>query len=415
MTVEIMRGFGVTRRRGTESGGILLGHVQNGAGAAITIDEFEAVPCEYAFGPSYVLSPNDQPRLADALTRWQDAESELRPLGLWRSHTREGLTLEQADADLFEAQFRKHGRLVLLLKPFGTRPPTAGVVFPKKGKLPVGPAPFEFPFSPSLDHVTSAPESITGTTESVTRAEEPVRQVEPLPVSVLVPLETVGQPAALESAPSETAVSPGPEPQVEPSETAEVPVLPERARSADNRLLTNALGPRGDPGSSPGSMAVGVESYDPDKTAAPDERPPSWTRGRWLSPLTKVVLAASSVALGFVAGYQLAGGHIGVYPSPGMSRPDASAALNLGLTLDRVADRIRLRWSPDAMVAQLADSGKLTVEENGVVIEQQLQPVELRGGTVLYRPGTGAVRFRLELALPRQRTVTETVLWRTTP
>src|SRR5258705_10618931 len=60
MNIEIMRGFGAVRRRGTEVGGVLLGRIEPvGSHAYITIDDFEPVPCEYAFGPSYILSTQD--------------------------------------------------------------------------------------------------------------------------------------------------------------------------------------------------------------------------------------------------------------------------------------------------------------------------------------------------------------------
>src|SRR5690349_19874967 len=44
INVEVMRGFGVTRRRGTEPGGILIGHVEQDSAPVVTIDSFEAVP-----------------------------------------------------------------------------------------------------------------------------------------------------------------------------------------------------------------------------------------------------------------------------------------------------------------------------------------------------------------------------------
>src|SRR5436190_15824424 len=68
MNVEIMRGFGAVRRRGTEVGGLLLGRIEPaGEHTFVTVDDFEPVPCEYAFGPSYILSPQDLQQLRKSL------------------------------------------------------------------------------------------------------------------------------------------------------------------------------------------------------------------------------------------------------------------------------------------------------------------------------------------------------------
>src|SRR5215217_4124799 len=68
MNVEIMRGFGAVRRRGTEVGGLLLGRIEPSADHTfVSVDDFEPVPCEYAFGPSYILSPQDLQLLRKSL------------------------------------------------------------------------------------------------------------------------------------------------------------------------------------------------------------------------------------------------------------------------------------------------------------------------------------------------------------
>ena len=50
MNIDVMRGFGVTRRRGTETGGLLIGKIDRRAEPVIHIQEYEVVPCEYASG-----------------------------------------------------------------------------------------------------------------------------------------------------------------------------------------------------------------------------------------------------------------------------------------------------------------------------------------------------------------------------
>ncbi len=140
LTIEIMRGFGVTRRRGTEAGGILMGE-KSADGRTVTVDGFEVVPCEYAFGPSYVLSPNDQPVLDEAVGR-----PGRSVIGYFRSHTREGaITPDETDARQFAAI--PGAALALLIKPFATKPPVASLFFPLRGTLPIATAVREFTFS----------------------------------------------------------------------------------------------------------------------------------------------------------------------------------------------------------------------------------------------------------------------------
>lgn len=56
---EALQGFGVVPKRGAEVGGILLGSFELDAAKAVRIRDVEPVPCEYRFGPSYLLSDVD--------------------------------------------------------------------------------------------------------------------------------------------------------------------------------------------------------------------------------------------------------------------------------------------------------------------------------------------------------------------
>ena len=56
MGADILRGFGAVPKRGAEVGGILTGSIQPGDVSTVRIDDFEAVPCTYARGPSYLLT-----------------------------------------------------------------------------------------------------------------------------------------------------------------------------------------------------------------------------------------------------------------------------------------------------------------------------------------------------------------------
>jgi hypothetical protein len=133
MGADIMRGFGLVPKRGAEVGGILLGTVKSDT---IRIEDFEPVPCTYARGPSYLLTDAERESFEEACQR-RGTEA----VGYYRSHTREGLALQPEDLHLLE----RHFKLALLVKPFATKPSTAGFFVRENGVFPAA-TPLEFPF-----------------------------------------------------------------------------------------------------------------------------------------------------------------------------------------------------------------------------------------------------------------------------
>src|ERR1051325_2284088 len=67
---EVMRGFGAVPQRGAEIGGLLLGSVDPGEPSVVRIEDYEAIPCGYKRGPSYLLTGDDQRDFEDACERW---------------------------------------------------------------------------------------------------------------------------------------------------------------------------------------------------------------------------------------------------------------------------------------------------------------------------------------------------------
>jgi hypothetical protein len=148
MNVDVMRGFGVTRRRGTETGGLLIGKIDRRAQPILHIQDYEVVPCEYASGPSYVLSADDRKRFEEAVAKWQPSlERELYVVGYFRSHTREGFAFDATDTELFREFFRDPLDIALLIKPFATRTATAGLFLQEQGVLAANECVIEFPFT----------------------------------------------------------------------------------------------------------------------------------------------------------------------------------------------------------------------------------------------------------------------------
>src|SRR3982074_2720606 len=135
MNVETMRGFGAVRRRGTEVGGLLLGRIEpTGNHTFISIDDFEPVPCEYAFGPSYILSQQDLQELRRSLAQFDpSAGRDLYTVGYFRSHTRDGLSMDDHDLKFFGEYFPDPLHVALLIKPYATKAGTAGFFIEENG------------------------------------------------------------------------------------------------------------------------------------------------------------------------------------------------------------------------------------------------------------------------------------------
>lgn len=132
---EVMRAFSAVPRRGLEVGGILLGTVETGAKMVARVEDFEPVASKHTEGPSYVVSSGeDRNRFRQAVERWKSVSGgRLRPIGFYRSHTREHLGLTQEDIDLFWTCFPEGSGIILLVKPYATRPPAAGLFFCEEG------------------------------------------------------------------------------------------------------------------------------------------------------------------------------------------------------------------------------------------------------------------------------------------
>jgi hypothetical protein len=134
LAAEFLRGLGAVPKRGAEVGGVLLGSIEPGLvkdTSIVRIEDFEPVPCSYVRGPSYLLTDDDR-KLFDEICERRS------PVGYYRSHTREGLSLGPEDLDLAL-------NVALLVKPLADKPGVAGFFIRENGVFP-GKTPLEFPF-----------------------------------------------------------------------------------------------------------------------------------------------------------------------------------------------------------------------------------------------------------------------------
>jgi hypothetical protein len=144
---DVMRGFGAVPRRGAEVGGILLGTAA-GAEPTVRVEDYVLVPIEYKRGPSYRLSDDDVTAF-DAAVRQSRNGKLLRPVGFFRSHTRDGVGLSGEDVELLSNYFPELETIALLIRPFATKPSGAGFYFKEQGVFQSGPPLLEFPLSRS--------------------------------------------------------------------------------------------------------------------------------------------------------------------------------------------------------------------------------------------------------------------------
>ena len=113
-------------RGGAEIGGILLGTFEN---ARLVISGYAALDCEHAYGPSFTLSPPDEARLEQLLSRHANLDGGLRPVGWYHSHTRSEIFLSDADLKIHQRFFPESWQVALVMKPHTFQPTRIGFFF----------------------------------------------------------------------------------------------------------------------------------------------------------------------------------------------------------------------------------------------------------------------------------------------
>jgi hypothetical protein len=380
---EIMRGFGVTRRRGAEAGGVLFGRLD---GTSITVEKHEPVPCEYAFGPSYILSDDDTVQFEQAIAKsWSGGD---RAVGFYRGHTREGLTPDAADAGTWARHFGGHNGVLLLIKPYASRPAVASAVFPREGQIiPDADAGGDFEFAVEPPHA----EHEAG--HKVPAHEHP--PPEPLPIATVAsPVE--GTPAPLMDIPVVAA----------PPDLASVPVpVAESTRPPDQD-----------------KMPASVPELRPQPTMPEAEPPPVRTatraepafalldwgpRGNWRTGSALAALMIAAIALGAAMGYEATRQPVGTSSAAAAVDP-----YSLGLTARLRGDAIVIHWDGASPAAKKATSGTLVVASGERRQEIPLRDIELPDGYILFRTDANEAAIRLEMKLPDGRVVAQELRWR---
>jgi proteasome lid subunit RPN8/RPN11 len=125
---ETVDGLHRLRHGGIEVGGVLFG-VRNGD--RIRVLNRRSLQCEYAQGPTFLLSEKDEASL-ETLIAGAKADpqlSGLEPVGWYHSHTRSGVFLSDADMAIYARHFPKLWQIALVLRPTQLGPAEAGFFF----------------------------------------------------------------------------------------------------------------------------------------------------------------------------------------------------------------------------------------------------------------------------------------------
>ena len=146
--LEVMRGFGAVPKRGAEVGGILLGTAEmHGDRIVVNVEDFEAVDCDHASGPSFILSEDDQAAFRESMDRWKRGPDRgIYAVGYYRGHTRDGICLAAEDLAILEELFPEPTAIAMVIKPYATKVSMAGIFFREEGQFKADASHLEFPF-----------------------------------------------------------------------------------------------------------------------------------------------------------------------------------------------------------------------------------------------------------------------------
>ncbi len=382
LSQEVMRGFGSVPKRGAEVGGLLLGDLETSGRIAIAhVHEFAMVPCDYRRGPSYQLTEGDTRLFAETVEKaTQSAHGGLRPIGYFRSHTREGMGLTDEDLHLFSNYFPDPTSIMLLVRPFATKVSQAGFFFEENGQIRSDATYLAFPFrrrelgggavgdhprmAASLEMPAAAPAFAFNASEPIAPPKGPI------------PIRE----AKLEPAP-----------------------MPETDRGplnvTENRRL---FGNRDDaPASFNPAFDVTASSRrdmpltdEPDySTDASQKLRKSWV---WL-PVSSIFLL-----LGVLVGFLIAV----TIRKPSAAVPLAAYGLSLAVQQQDPAS-IHVTWDRAAVPVAIATRGVLHIQDGDFYKPVELTPAELQTGSVIIRNVRNNVTLKLEVFMLDRNSLTE--------
>jgi hypothetical protein len=342
-----MRGFGAVPKRGAEVGGILLGTAEmQGNQIVVNVEDFEAVECDHASGPSFILSEDDRGTFLESMERWKRGpERRIYAVGYYRGHTRDGICLAAEDLAILEELFPERTAIALVIKPYATKVSMAGIFFREEGQFRADASHLEFPFRRK---------ELGGGSSGMERLTSAAR---------------FGQPRA------------GEEP---------------RTRYRKEETATEEPSRRDD-----GSLAVRVPEFPigPAPVTAAAAPRGKGVRGGWVwIPLSFIFML-----LGVVVGFQ-----ISLSMRPKQPANPWLEAWDMTLQVKKTGEELAVTWDPLAPAVRNSSRGALIIQSREETRTIDLRGSQLQGGSVIYRGVPDRVIFRLEV-YPRERVVVSEV------
>jgi TonB family protein len=443
---EAVENFRSVSSRGSEIGGVLWGSVEPGDPTALSVAEYDMVPCDYTRGPLYRLSESDMVRVDRALA--QRGGSGLRPVGFFRSHTRKGLSLDSDDLALMESRFKEPFQVALVIRPYATKPSSAGIFIREGGAIHGETSYLEFPFrsaqlAPSK-HSADAVEQAANTPAAppAPAAPKPAVRAQIVPIAPRREIATVAAPAAAEPAPPPPAqpvaqLLPQPVAQPVPQPVAQPqfqPVPQPVPQPVAQPVAQVAVQPLPQPVAQPVAQPVVLPVAQPEAEApetAPAVEPPMATAEKAAEPEAPVEDTATSspaaapartrgaskliwFAVGAIFPLLLSG-ILFVYPGVfrraalpgGIAGQDSSP---LALRVERTGSELLLTWNNDSSAIRNASRAELTISDGEQHENVDMDLAQLRNGRIEYLPVTGDVVFRMEVSGKNNaRTASESV------
>jgi len=374
---DAMESFRSLHSRGSEIGGFLLGYVSPGNPAAVLIEDYELVACDYSRGPLYRLSDADVGRFERAIEQ-RRAAGGVVVAGFFRSHTRKGLALDADDLALFKARFPDPRHVALLIRPFATKASTAGIFIWEDGAVRGEASYLEFPFRSS---------ELTPSKPVEAASQPPPEAAQPAPPEAAAPKPPARAHIVPIASRREIAV-PAPPPFVEvPTPEIAPERNPEPAAAVPENNASIPL---------PSASIADVE-------APPQAGLPAPNRGVKLARMA-MVAAAQLVVIVLLFVYP---GFLRRSSQPPVSRQDSSP---LALRVEHSGGELMLTWNRESNAIKNATRAVLSISDGAQHENVDMDLALLRSGSIEYSPSSSDVVFRMEVTGAGQtKTTSESV------
>ena len=442
---EVIESFKAITKRGSEIGGLLLGKVAAAGQPTVIVEEYEAVPCEYSRGPLYLLADDDKGRLLTAIQRTKTGPGKgLSVVGYFRSNTRKDLALDDDDQALLAEYFGDPAMVCLLVKPFSMKPSLAGFFFWEEGQMRGEASHLQFPFKRSeLSKGDFAKAIVSGGQVMATAAPAAAPpRVDGGPAPPAPPKLEARAPAPPVIPKREEPPPPPPPPPKLEARAPAPPVIPKREQPAPppppppKPEVRPAAPPATAKREEPPAPKPEVRPAAPPATAKREEpTPPRAAKPEAVAPAPPVLpkreepaaapvavpappaaesrsrklpyaIAAALAVVLIGSGAYLYLGRGGQKGAGVAAGPEAGS---LALRVERNAGQLLLSWNREASAVKMAQRAVLSISDGDRKEGIELDPAQLRSGSIVYSPITNDVSFRLEVIDTKQAKFSESV------